>query len=214
VIETAAAEGAALQAAQRQAASAASAQACSGQLSVVVRQTPQRRSLSFLDAQTGEPKDIEVLWRSSHQLTVERERSRPCGYLIGPQQMTAVRRLRALGIEVLTLGHEPNPQAWELEDYVVQADAAGQRQDARGAIADATASLRVLRVQTQARQAVPAPGSHYVPMNQALAGLVSAALEPDSQDSFAANRLLNLEDSQLRRVVRPPPLAGTANKAP
>ena len=52
----------------------------------------------------------------------------------------------------------------------------------------------MLRVQTQARQWLPPAGSHYVTMNQPLAALVSAALEPDSQNSCIANRLLALCD--------------------
>lgn len=167
--------------------------------------------MSFLDAKTDQPRDVDVAWRSSHQLELERERTRPCGYLIGAGQQAAVHRLRALGIEVTALGATPTQQLWEAEDYVVEVETAGQRHDARGAIADEQGNIRVLRVQTQPRQLIPAPGAYYVTMNQPLAALVSAALEPDSQNSFAANRLLAIEDGQLRRVVRPPP-AGLQNR--
>ena len=213
IIEAAAKDGPALVKMQRDAGLAAAAQACSGSMAVVVRQTDQRRSLSFLDAKTGEPRDVDVLWRSSHQLALERERTRPCGYLIGASQHAAVQRLRALGIDVVTLGTTPPQQVWDVEDFVVEADATGQRQDARGAIADDQENIRVLRVQTQARQLVPMPGSYYVTMNQPLAALVSAALEPDSQNSFAANRLLAIEAGQLRRVMRPPPLSTSSKPA-
>jgi predicted deacylase len=232
VMETAAREGAALVQLQRDAGAAAASQACSGPLAVVVRQTLQRRSLSFLDARTGEPREVQVDWRASDALETERARPRPCGYLIGADQHAAVQRLRTLGIEVSTLGQGPamaataaapaqanpltlgtsEPQAlWDMEDYVLQAEASGQRQDARGAIADEQDNIRVLRVQTQAHRAVPAPGSFYVSLNQPLSALASAALEPDSQNSLAANRLLGLEAGQLRRVVRPPP-AGAVGK--
>ena len=70
-----------------------------------------------------------------------------------------------------------------------------------------------LRVQTKPSQLVststPAPGSYYVTLSQPLAALVSAALEPDSQNSFAANRLLEIGAGQLRRVMRPPPVGLT-----
>ncbi|MDP2006699.1 MAG: M14 family zinc carboxypeptidase [Rubrivivax sp.] len=205
VIETAAQDGAALVQMQRDAGTAAGAQACSGSMAVVVRQTPQRRNLNFLDAKTGEPREVDVVWRSSHQLTLERERPRPCGYLIGAGQQDAVQRLRALGVEVAAIGPTLPRQPWDIEDYVVEAEAAGQRQDGRGAIADDQNKIRVLRVQMQAGQGVPLPGSYYVTMNQPLAALVSAALEPDSQNSFAANRLMKIEDGQLRRVMKLPP---------
>ncbi len=212
VIEAAAKDGPALVQMQRDAGLAAAAQACSGSMAVVSRQTDQRRALSFLDAKTGEPRDVDVLWRSSHKSTPVRERTRPCGYLIGADQTQAVQRLRALGVEVASVAANAAQPVWEVEDYVVDAEATGQRQDARGAIADSQGSIRVLRVQTQARQLVPAPGSYYVTMNQPLAALVSAALEPDSQNSFAANRLLAIEAGQLRRVMRPPPLMSTSSK--
>ncbi len=214
VIETAARDGASLVQMKRDAGLAAGAQACSGNITVAVRQTAQRQTLNFLDAQTGEPRDVNVLWRSSHQLELQRERARPCGYLIGADQHAAVQRLRALGIEVAPLAATLPQLPWELEDYVVEAEAAGQRQDARGAIADDQDNIRVLRVQTQPRQTVPAPGSSYVAMDQPLAALVSAALEPDSQNSFAANRLLTLEGGQLRRVMRPPPAGALGRSGP
>ena len=104
-----------------------------------------------------------------------------------------------------------------MEDFVLEAEASGQRQDARGAIADSQNSIRVLRVQTKPSQLVstststptPALGSYYVTLSQPLAALVSAALEPDSQNSFAANRLLEVGAGQLRRVMRPPPVGPT-----
>ena len=208
VIEAAAQDGPALVQLQRDAGVAAAAQACNGNVAVVVRQTTQRRSLSFLDAKSGEPRDVEVLWRSSHQMELERERARPCGYLIGADQHAAVQRLRALGIEVATLGTSAQQPLWAVEDFVVEAEAAGQRQDARGAIADNQDNIRVLRVQTRPGQLAPAPGSYYVTLNQPLAARASAALEPDSQNSVAANRQLEIDAGRLRRVVQPPP-AGT-----
>ncbi len=207
VIEAAAVEGPTLVRLQRDAGEAAARLACSGKIAVVVQQTTQQRNVGFLDAKTGEPREVEVRWRSSHQLEVARERARPCGYLISADQHVAVRRLRNLGIAVTTLAAASPETPWDVEDYVIEADAVGARQDARGAIADDPNGIRVLRVQTQARQLVPLPGTHYVTMAQPLAALISAALEPDSQNSFAANRLLNIDAGQLRRVMQPPPSA-------
>ena len=209
VIETAAADGPALVRLQRDAGADAATLACRGNIPVVTRQTELRRTLNFLDAKSGEPRDVDVLWRSSEQLAVERERPRPCGYLIGADQQLAVQRLRAMSIEVTTLGAASPQTPWDVEDFVLEAEASGQRQDARGAIADSQNSIRVLRVQTKPSQLVPASGSYYVTLSQPLAALVSAALEPDSQNSFAANRLLEIGAGQLRRVMRLPPVGRT-----
>jgi hypothetical protein len=44
----------------------------------------------------------------------------------------------------------------------------------------------------------------YIPLDQPLAAIISAALEPDSQNSYAANRLLDLEAAELRHVMARP----------
>jgi hypothetical protein len=203
IIELAAKDGASLVRNYEDAGRTTALLACTGTLSVAGRQTNERHTLSFLDAKTGEPRDVEVAWRSSHTLTIDRERARPCGYLIAPDQRLAVQRLRALGIEVTQLSAAAANSDWDLEDYVVEADNVGARQDGRGAIAD-SGGIRVLRVQLRATRATPAPGSYFVNMAQPLAALVCAALEPDSQNSYAANRLLSLEPQKLRRVTQLP----------
>jgi hypothetical protein len=50
----------------------------------------------------------------------------------------------------------------------------------------------------------PAAGSYYESLNQPLAGLVTAALEPDSQNNFVANRLMVVGDNKLLRVMKTP----------
>jgi hypothetical protein len=95
---------------------------------------------------------------------------------------------------------------WNVERYVVVSDDSGQRQDARGAIDDGgDGPIRVLEVRTQqAQDDEVVPGTVYIPLDQPLAAMISAALEPDSQNSYAANRLLDLEVAELRRVMARP----------
>jgi Zinc carboxypeptidase len=204
IIRTAGADGPELIKLQHTAGVATASQACSGNITVSVRQTTTQRRLDFLDARSGEPKEVDVTWRSSDRLEIERDRARPCGYLIGADQYLAVKRLRELGIDVVTLGAAAAQHTWDIEEYVVQEEGSGERLDARGAIADNQNRIRLMRVTVRPGKLVPAEGSFYVSMNQALAGLVSAALEPDSQNSFAANHLLNIDAGRLRRVMRQP----------
>jgi hypothetical protein len=68
VIDSAAPVSPALLPMQHQTNAGTSKQACSGQPPAVARQTEPKRTLSFLDAQTGEPRDVEVLWCSAHAL--------------------------------------------------------------------------------------------------------------------------------------------------
>ena len=204
VLEMAAQEGSALVKMQADAGRSTADLACKGNVSVVVKHTAQRRNLSFLDAKTGEPKVIDVDWRSAHQLSIERERARPCGYLITADQSLAVQRLQDLGVQVTRLDAKVPNQIWETEAYVIVNEDSGSRQDARGAISDSQSQIRKLNVTTQAVKSTPALGTYYVSLNQPLAGLVIAALEPDSQNSFVANRLMTLEDNKLMRVIKSP----------
>jgi hypothetical protein len=129
IFETAAQDGQSLRKMQQEAGRTTADQACTGNMSIVVKHTPQRRRLSFLDAKTGEPRAIDVDWRSAHQLNIERERTRPCGYLIAADQTVAVQRLRDLGVKITTLGIQQQP--WEIESYVVTNENTGSRSDKR-----------------------------------------------------------------------------------
>lgn len=206
VIEAAAKDGQNLIQMQEDAGRATSKLACTGNISIVVRHTSERRVLNFLNAKTGEPLAIDVDWRSAHLLKIERERSRPCGYLIASDQTLAVQRLRDLGVQVTSLAAKDLNQNWATESYDIAHEDSGIRQDARGSISDAQNAIRVFKVNTKASSVVPAAGDFYVSLNQPLAGLVSAALEPDSQNSFAANRLMLIEGNKLLRVIKSPSL--------
>jgi len=203
VIELAAQDGFGLVASTRDAGTATAAQACRGDMAVAVRQTPERRTLQFLNAGTGEPREIEVDWRSSTTLQTTSWRNRPCGYLIDAGQKSAVDRLLTLGVAANVVVNPDKTHAWSTEAYEILTDASGQRQDARGAIEDGQ-GIRVLTVKTMHSDLAPRAGSYFISMDQPLAGLVSAALEPDSQNSFAANRLIEIDRQQLRRVGIPP----------
>jgi hypothetical protein len=66
-----------------------------------------------------------------------------------------------------------------------------------------------VQVELAPQQAVPAPaGSWYVPLDQPLANLVVAALEPDTPNSFFANRIVPTLDAVMR--VRTPPTVALA----
>ena len=62
-----------------------------------------------------------------------------------------------------------------------------------------------VRVQvTPVRSAIDVPaGSFYVPLNQPRANLAVAALEPDTQNSYFANHLID-DVQSIVRVMTPP----------
>lgn len=201
VIETAASQGPALVKLVQNARTDVSASRCRGELVIEAEQTPMKQRLVFVDAKSGEDLAVEVDWRSATPLQVKRSRARPCGYLLGQQQSAAIERLRLLGAKIDTVA---TASRWDVENYVLVSEDDGQRQDARGAIEDAE-PIRKVQVRTAHASEVVGPGAAYVSLDQPLGALIAAALEPDSQSSFVANRLLALEG--VRRVVRSPSAA-------
>lgn len=213
VVRQAARRGSALLAVTRRADAAAAASACLGTITVAAAHTPGQMPMTFLDAVTGTPRRLVVPWRSADVLQVRRTRPRPCGYVLDPTATDALDRLRALGVRIDAVTTEA---VWDLERYRVVSRAAGARQDARGAIDDG-APIAVLQVRrTRVRERVGA-GAQFIDLRQPLGALVSAALEPDSQNSFAAAGLLDIAAGAVRRVVAAAPphaLAATAGATP
>ena len=76
------------------------------------------------------------------------------------------------------------------------------RQDGRGNIADGGDAVRV-QVQTVPMLLDVTPGSWYVGLDQPLANLAIAALEPDTQSSYVANGLIGSVTGVARVLLRP-----------
>ena len=202
VIDTAAALGPRLVEQVKRAERETAERACRGEMVIAARHTPARQTLTMLNARTGADLAVEVDWRAAEPLQVERTRPWPCGYLLdATTSRDTLDRLALLGARWQPVQRRAR---WQLERYVVTAENSGQRQDARGAIDDGGGGIRSLQVQTEAVAETVEPGTIYVPLDQPLAPLIAAALEPDSQSSWAASRLLDITASGLRRVREPP----------
>ena len=176
-----------------------SALACRDQVVIEAEATPTQRDLDFLDPETGADRSIRVDWNSSLTLRNTKVRARPCGYWLSADASAAVERLRQLGIQVMRVAE---PGSVLAESYRETAREAGNRQDVIGTIAGGGDIVRV-QVSTL-RSAIDAPaGSFYVPLNQPRANLAVAALEPDTQNSYFANHLIQ-ELGQSARVMAVP----------
>jgi hypothetical protein len=204
VIKTAARQGPRLLVAVRRAEADTASRACLGELVIDARHSRARQPMVFVDALTGADVSITVDWRAASPLDVQRTRPRPCGYVIAGDQTEAIEHLRMLGARLQPVALAAR---WNAERYEITAESTSQRQDARGAIDDGgEAGIRVLQVQPRPVGYVVPPGSVYVGLDQPLGALIAAALEPDSQNSYAANRLLAIEhDALLRVLARPSP---------
>ena len=175
------------------------AKACQGDMIVEAAATPSEYALLMLDPLTGADKRVTVEWDSALELVPLKLRPRPCGYWLGAEQADAVLRLRALGVQVQRL-----EQAGTLrgENYAETARELGLRADVRGSIADAGGVLRVSVDLVPALIDVDA-GGYYVGLDQPLANLVVAALEPDTQNSYVANRIVSGVNALARVMQRP-----------
>ena len=118
-------------------------------------------------------------------------------------QSDAVQRLRGLGVRVSQLSEAGvlRAETYRQTDQGTAREV-GVRQDVRGSIADGGG---VLRVQVElVSTLLDAPlGSYYVGLDQPLANLVIAALEPDTQNSYVANGIVSGVAAQARVLLRP-----------
>lgn len=200
ILRSAAAHADELIALQRAADAEVSAAACQGQVVVVAATTPTRRELLMLDPVTGADKAVPVQWDSALQLRALATRARPCGYWLAASATAAAQRLRALGlqVEVLSAPAELHAEAW-----VERTRLEMNRPDVRGTAADGEARMLRVEVDLLARKLSAPAGSFYVPLNQPLAHIAVAVFEPDTQNSWFANRLLPGLEVAMRVLQRP-----------
>lgn len=176
-----------------------SALACKGEAIIEAGPTPESYDLVMLDPVTGADRAQRVEWNSALALRTIKARVRPCGYWLSASSKTAVERLRLHGVQVLRVT-EPGSMLGDI--YRETARSAGVRQDVRGAIAGAG---QIVKAEVTLVRGVidTATGSYYVPLNQPLANLVIAALEPDTQSSYFANQLIDSLASTARVMSEP-----------
>jgi len=175
--------------------------ACKGQVVIEAQATPMQRELTMLDPDTGADRTLKVDWNSSLALRAVKSRPRPCGYWLAAHATAAVERLQLLGVQVLRIAE---PGALLADTYQETARETAERTDVRGTIAGGSSIIRTQVTPVRSAIDVPA-GSFYVPLNQGLAHLAVAALEPDTQSSYFANRLID-ELASTARVMTVPSL--------
>ena len=182
------------------------AKACRGEMVVEAAVTTSEYTLGMIDPQTGADRELTVAWDSALALTTVQRRPRPCGYWLATDQTDAVLRLRALGVAVQRID-----DAGELrgEAYADAARESGVRADARPSIAARAGAGVRLKVGLAPALIDARAGSYYVGLDQPLANLVVAALEPDTQSSYFAHRVIDRLAS-LGRVLRRPALKMSA----
>ncbi len=168
--------------------------ACRGQAVVVGAASPSEYTLTMLDPLTGADRQLSVAWDSALEIEVRKARARPCGYWLGEAQIDSALRLRGLGVIVQQLQ----------QNGVVRGEVYHEV-TTRAAAAHAGAGDALLRVEVDTVPSLidAAAGSYYVPLDQPLANLAFAALEPDSPNSYVAHRVVNALGGVARVTARP-----------
>ena len=174
------------------------ARACRGEAVLEAAPTPSEYALSVLDRESGAIRRIDVAWDSALALRTLKSRPRPCGYWLAASEADAVRRLRLLGVEVMQLDTAVEVRGETFREIARQPIGIG----AEGAAANAGAATRLI-VQTVPALLEIAAGGFYVSLEQPLANLAVAALEPEAPASFAANRVGGGVVSLARILQRP-----------
>ena len=165
-------------------------------------QTPEKRDIAMLDPNTGADLIQNVDWNSSLHLRTLKTRPRPCGYWLSASAATAVERLEMLGVQVMRVAESGNVLA---DTYTENSRESMDRPDVRGTVAGPGGPITRVSI-TPTRSAIDIPeGSYYIPLNQSLANLVVAALEPDTQSSFFANHLID-DLGSIARIMTVPAL--------
>lgn len=189
MVEQAASDPQALLALTRDARRTVTASDGKGDLVVKGAATKGKHEVTLLNAQSGEPVTFEADWRSSLHITPVITRSRPWGYLLGPEQQAAVEKLRELGVEVYRLGQS---QTLPVERYDIASLRQGQKVDVTGKIGAAGNAMTEVKTTPAKAELTDTAGYWYVPLSQPLANVAVAALEPETQSSFVANGVITV----------------------
>lgn len=171
------------------------AQACQAEAVIEAATTPSEYTLTALDPQTGAPKRLGVVWDSALELRVLKSRPRPCGYWLAASATEAVARLRRLGIEVRQWQEAGDVRGETFREL-------GREASAEAGDGAGPPPVRV-RVQTQPVLIDVPTGSYYVPLDQPLANLAIAVLEPESPVGWVGSGIVP-GVGDVARVLAPP----------
>ena len=161
--------------------------ACRGTLVVHAQPSAQSKVVPLLERSSAQLLPTAVPWISSLEPSSRHTRMHACGYWLSANAVQAGERLSMMGVQVQRVAELAPLQAQTYESSILET---------------ATNSQQQIDTARSTMEAVP--GSFYVSMNQPLAFLAAAALEPDSPYSFYRNDILSLGD--IARIVLTPNL--------
>src|SRR5882757_10415267 len=191
LLEASAAEGANL----RVAVAAARREVAADRSPLVVSHKLARRPLEMplMDPQSGTARPTSVTLADSRTLTAIEHRERPHGYLVLREGRAVAERLALNEVRVCVVEAACRIA---VEAYDVERLGAVSRRRSESINPDQSMRVAI----RPATIDVPA-GALFVPMNQPAAGIVAAALEPDSPGSYLGVGIVPMEDGESEAPV-------------
>ncbi|MCW5738492.1 MAG: hypothetical protein KIS73_30500, partial [Enhydrobacter sp.] len=135
--------------------------------------------LPLIDAESGAPMSTLVRLIDHRDIRPVDVRARPAGYLVLRAATVVAERLALNAVKV----HEVTGGALAVEAYEV------------------TRTGSAVQVDMRARTMAVPGGALFVPMDQPAAGIVAAALEPDSPGSYVEAGLIPIADDETEAPV-------------
>lgn len=167
---------------------------------VIVQAKPraEARSMTFVDPVSGVDKTVSVAWLSALQIEPVSTRPRPAGYVISAATVAIMDPLRRARIAM-----RPVTKAATIagEHYRARELTAGAKEDGRGDDVGAGAIVKGV-YDLEPAEIVVAPGDLFIPMDQPLAGLVAAMMEPENDSGLVANRLIPATKGERLPIAR------------
>lgn len=148
--------------------------AADDRVAVTLKAPTRPQKLTFLDPDSGEPKEVEVEWIDPREVVPALTRSRPYAYLVLPSHTEVVRRLERSGIVWRRL---KAPIELEVESYEVT-------ERRQGSVFIEGHIRSTVTTEVRSRKRVFPAGSFVFAMAQPAANVIVAALEPESVSSF------------------------------
>ena len=187
IIDITARNAAAILALEKRARDDVVAAAGKGEFVVAGVATPGRNTLLMLDPETGADKPVEVDWSNALEIRPTLTRVRPYGYLLPASQAAAAERLRNLGVTVLRVDGDGMA---DVERFRIDGAVVAKKDDVRRNDEDEVVKVVNLTTVIEKATLPVRAGDLYVPLDQPLGNVIAAALEPDTQSSYAANYAL------------------------
>lgn len=160
-------------------------------LVIQARIPTQPVEIPLIDPQTAGAMPTVVPFQDSRRIEPTQVRSRPVGYIMLRGSAEAEAKLRLAGVKLCEVS---SPVEADVEAFSVTVRQASANRESINPDANMAATIVMRRLQV-------APGSIFVPMRQAAAGVVVAALEPDTPGSYLGVGVIAMQPGEVEAPV-------------